>query len=1055
MVSPCSSLISRWCVSPGEPYYAGRTGEKVGREVSRRTGKPRLLDGGDRVSLCLSLPFMLGIALGKAVADRTLGSTTPIWRGGFGSFVEGAGSVATGKTPIQGPYALLLVATVMAILSTFGVLVVRRSRPQRGRNRPGAAPRSLLCLVEPSRRSHATLILFFLASCVCGICRYASFRAVGEGDIWRVLQSKDADKFHVFEITALKCTPLGGLREEVDESEAEVDESEAKESRAEQIKTRKGRPDVPRREAISRFQVVGQIHRMDGRRVSGRAVVFLYAEAGKDGGKSDPSAGSLLFVRGRIRRPQRSKNPGLPGERDRTERLGAFWVVDASSWEAVPTGYTGTAEKEIRRFVGGTSKHVTRSLSGAADRFRLNLIRKVSETMPAETAGFYRAILLGDRSCIPPDTSDAFAAIGLSHILALSGLHVVLVAGGIRWLLGTFKMACAKAVIGAFGQGQRSGIRVFAFSPLVDLALTAVSLMTYATITGGAPSVLRASFMFLSALAAPVMGRCASSMNALWLSAFLILLFDPQSLFDTGFQLSFLATWGILKYNRRFQNLIPWCPAEVMMTLSSQLGTLPILAGTFGRFSIVSFLANPLMLPFVGLLVNYGLMLLALCAIFPLAAGVLYYPASWGISAFLGSSRWMASLPLTSLAVYRPHWLLLVAYFALIWIWSFPGTGKVDEESGRGCSGKGGREDGDKGGRRGGDKGGREDGSAFISNRRAGRRPVEYRNARRILLTLMIALAWLTRGFTEIPPGMMEVTFFDVGQGDGALIRTAGVVIVVDTGPSHGRSPRSMAELLRIRGVGHIDCLVLSHGHGDHTGGVEEIIDTFSVGSIVIPESQVGTNEFRTILSRASRKRIRVVSLKEGDVLELGNKWSTVDGFVRKMNTLTATVLHPQRGSKGSVSSTTERASDFMNETSLVFCLDFGRQRFIWTGDVGASSENLILEDDSWLKLCGPKTNETPDGPKQTMILKVAHHGSSTSTTDEFLDEVRPAVAVIQVGKNDFGHPGEEVLNRLASRGIIVLRTDRDGAITFRTDGERWFVRSWLPPEATSAGNDS
>ncbi|HHY39046.1 MAG TPA: MBL fold metallo-hydrolase [Clostridia bacterium] len=1077
--TPTVNGITRLISARGAEAAAtnGTSGVGVTEGTIEGTIAARILDRRDRLSLYLSLPFMLGIALGKGLADRIQDLRFSLWHVVFG-FLEGRGSPGGIEALARGPYSLLAITLVTVIMTAFAAFAAEKSKPRRVPSKK-KTPRCLLSFrgllsrfVARTGSVYKTLIPFFLASCLCGVCRYTAFRITGEGDIARALQGEKGGMAHVFQMTVIKCTPLDGMpsyqdeRANGDNIRKEVNE-EAEPGN--QTEAYCGWPDIRPAMAFSRFQVIGNIYSIDGRRVFGRALVILDAKTSNRVREGDPSKGSIISVRGSIRRPEGSRNPGLPGEEDRVERLGAFWIIDSTSWWIESAEYCGGRGREVGSFteearsigftkflhpagsicdsVEETARRLKRGVLRLADRIRFALMRKMSLVMPTETAGFYRAILLGDRSCVSQEMSSAFSVIGLSHILALSGLHVVLVAGGLRWTLKAFKTICARLVIGIFGEGRRSSIRLFIFSPVTEFALTATLLVVYAMIAGGAPSVFRASFMFISAAMGPLVGRRSSSMNALWFSALVILVFSPQCLFDIGFQLSFMATWGILKYNRRFQRLVPWCPAEVTMTVSSQLSTLPILAGAFGRFSVISFIANPLMLPFVALLVNYGLILLILCTIWPATVKVLQYPASWGVFLLAASSKFMASLPLSSLVVFRPHWLLLITYYALVWIWSFSETDSAGQESS--VQGSVVRCYTEKGRWTYSLRGLMADKypiqSVYNRSSVSGRR----KNVRGILLALVIVLLWVIRGFDEIMPGMMEVTFFDVGQGDGALIRTADRVILVDTGPDTDGSLRRMAELLRVRGVGHIDYLVLSHGHSDHIGGFEGIIKTFSVGAILIPESQVDTKEFKDIIRRASSKNTRVIALGQGDILEFGNRWPTTDGFVRKMNTITLTVLHPQKGHGEGIRPTSEPASDFMNETSLVFCLDFGRQRFIWTGDIGASTEKKMLESRPWLEfsklnILSPETGRISDKPGRTVILKVAHHGASTSTTDRFLDEMAPAVAVIQVGENDFGHPGKEVLDRLASRGIVALRTDKNGAITFRTDGKRWFARTWI-----------
>lgn len=261
----------------------------------------------------------------------------------------------------------------------------------------------------------------------------------------------------------------------------------------------------------------------------------------------------------------------------------------------------------------------------------------------------------------------------------------------------------------------------------------------------------------------------------------------------------------------------------------------------------------------------------------------------------------------------------------------------------------------------------------------------------------------------------LRVTFLDVGQGDAAVVESpSGKVLVIDTGGvSHdGRDDQGrsvVAPYLRARGIRRIDTLVLTHPHADHIGGALTLLDRFAVLRVLDNGAPDGEILAERIRKEAARRQVECGGAVRGQLLDFG------DGVI-------ARILAPTPA---------ERLGD-ANDASVVLRLEYGRTRFLFTGDAEESEEEDLLHDRQ---------------PLEADVLKVGHHGSRTSTTAPFLRAAHPRLAVISVGKHNlYGHPDPEVLDLLRRRGTPVRRTDRCGAVLCVSDGAEIRVETMRSP---------
>ena len=253
----------------------------------------------------------------------------------------------------------------------------------------------------------------------------------------------------------------------------------------------------------------------------------------------------------------------------------------------------------------------------------------------------------------------------------------------------------------------------------------------------------------------------------------------------------------------------------------------------------------------------------------------------------------------------------------------------------------------------------------------------------------------------------LELHFFDVGQGDSALVLCGGEALLIDTGTAE--TAEHLVSALQASGVSHLDYLLCTHDHADHIGGVTAVLDAISVDFLLFSDTS-DPAEWKALLTGHDTAP---ASLSVGTGFSLGVAES-------------AGLTPPEAAQIAVLSPAT--ASEDENEGSLVIQITFGEISALFMGDVGTSTEETLL-DAGYLS--------------DIDILKVGHHGSSGSTGDAFLSRVRPEYAVISAGlHNDYGHPHDELLERLRLSGAAVFRTDLQGDIVLGSDGQTVTVKT-------------
>lgn len=242
----------------------------------------------------------------------------------------------------------------------------------------------------------------------------------------------------------------------------------------------------------------------------------------------------------------------------------------------------------------------------------------------------------------------------------------------------------------------------------------------------------------------------------------------------------------------------------------------------------------------------------------------------------------------------------------------------------------------------------------------------------------------------------LKVHFIDVGQGDSALIEKDGHYMLIDAGERD--QGQTVVSYLKNQGVETLDYVIGTHPHSDHIGGLETVIRAFPVEKIIMPQKAHTTKLYEHLLDTIEEKKLKITLPKPGAVYELGGA--------------SFQILGPDRD-----------YGDDLNNWSVGIRLDYGSNSFVLCGDAEKGAEEDMMANGLSLK---------------ADVLKLSHHGSSTSSSGQFLDRVNPEYAVISCGKNnDYGHPHKETLEALKKRNIKAFRTDQSGTIVAVSDGSK------------------
>lgn len=521
---------------------------------------------------------------------------------------------------------------------------------------------------------------------------------------------------------------------------------------------------------------------------------------------------------------------------------------------------------------------------------------------------------------------------------------------------------------------------------LSNIIIIAV-LVLFVCITGFSPSVVRAAIMAFVILTGQMLKREADVITSLSFAAIILLVINPYNLYNIGFQLSFTATLSIVLFYKLIRQSLkfkymPEIAADTLaVTLAAQIGVLPVSTFYFNKIQLISPLTNMLAVPLAGIVTVIGFIMAVFgqfSIVFSRLAGYINYLF---LSFILLVTKTFPAIPGSVVTVITPSiFIIIIYYFTVLFFFYYKPKYKINVK------------------------------------------PAYYVAA--------VAVAVLIAAVASFMPRDLEVVFLDVGEGDSAFIRTnTGKTVLIDGGGSKPGSGTNTGDSIVIPflldyGIAGLDMVIATHGHDDHIQGLLPVMEEMNVKNLIIPES-LNKTEFSAIIKIAAQKiasgkKLKIIECSAGDTIKLDDK-------------TTFKVLYPEHEpSDTGGAATAEYAMDTnkatlasgstLNNSSLVLKLIYKKISILFTGDIQSEAEDIILA-------------RIPD--LKADVLKVAHHGSEFSSGKGFLEKVNPFAAVVSVGRNNFGHPSPEVLNRLAEAGTRIFRTDECGAVVLRSNGER------------------
>ena len=610
-------------------------------------------------------------------------------------------------------------------------------------------------------------------------------------------------------------------------------------------------------------------------------------------------------------------------------------------------GYNYKQYLKTKKIIGTVELEKVKILKSSNGSFIHNIQKYIRDTINGtltdEEGNLLLAILLGDKDKLSEDIQESFKTSNLSHMLAVSGAHVSYIILGLTYVL-------QNSII-----GKKNGKIV-----------CIIFLLAFMAITNFTPSVTRACIMAILTLLSSIIYRKSDVYTNISVAALITLIFNPYSLLDLGFQLSYGGTIGIIIFIKRIQEkksnskVINYIKQMALVSIYANIIIIPIMMYHFNTVSFTFIISNIMASPILGIIVITGfLFIITSITVKPLTRLIAIFIKPI-LSILIKISQICSKLPFSNILVVTPYMFNVISYYAIILY----------------C----------------------------IKSKK--------NNKCKIIICLLIVLI-LINFIIYIFPQKLRIFFIDVGQGDSTLIITPDKkTVLIDGGGSDSFDvgEKVLLPYLLDRRILKIDYVLISHFDTDHCGGILTIMEKVKVKNIIISEQAEHSENYERFKKLMIHKRIRLIEVKKGDKIKIG-RYSEFK------------ILFP-----------TSRllSENPLNNNSIVAQFNYNNFKMLFTGDIEKLAEQQILK--------------TEKAEIRADILKVAHHGSKTSSIPEFIKAVRPRIALIGVGKNNtFGHPNQQTIKNLENIKCRIYRTDLQGEIIIKIDQKgRMNVKSKL-----------
>lgn len=629
----------------------------------------------------------------------------------------------------------------------------------------------------------------------------------------------------------------------------------------------------------------------------------------------------------------------------------------------------GTVELEEYEII---SNNKVDAFSNMLHSVQNSIKNNMSTILDKEEAALCIGILIGDRENISDTTEDNFKKSNLTHMLAVSGSHITYIITALAIVL------------------SKAGAK---FSKII----TIIILIIFMALTGFTSSVIRACIMGILVLLSSLFYRKTDTINNLGISSLILLVCNPYAIFDIGFLLSYGGTIGIVllgdiitdvmykalmkitrgklnfvesnKENRFINKTIKYIITSFSITISANLIIIPIMAYSFSTVSITFWISNILAAPIMEIVTIFGFLVYFISVVFMPLAQFMGLLLNILVNLLLKIAQYSSLIPGSSIYIKTPYIIECLIYYLILF--------SIVKHRDRLKSAI--------------------EGLLFFTKwrqiKKVSQDRTQFKNWKKVIiewkkkiLAIGIIIVVLFTTVIFIRPKTLHLYFVDVGQGDCTLIKTpTNKSILIDGGGSEfgnfdvGES--ILLPYLLDRRITTIDYMFISHMDSDHIGGLFAVMENLKVKNIIISKQGKESQNLIKFQEVVKDKKINVIVVKKGDNIIIDN-YTYFEILFPEGNLIDENIL---------------------NNNSIVTMLHSLGLKILFTGDIEKIAEERLCE----LYIDTNKLNAD--------ILKVAHHGSKTSSIAKFLELVTPKVALIGVGENNnFGHPNEEVLERIS-----------------------------------------